>query len=123
MSGKTVLYLIDMNYPPTIETSAFFKCESLTSITISESVTNIGDSAFSHCNSLASINIPESITSITRSMFSGCDALTSITIPENVKSIGISAFSNCLPKHRKNIRQPSISWHFYYPFAASPKLP
>ena len=75
--------------------SAFSGCSSLTSITIPESVISIGESAFYNCSNLRNITIPESVTSIGRSAFSECSSLTSITIPESVTSIGESAFYNC----------------------------
>ncbi|MCM1131559.1 MAG: leucine-rich repeat domain-containing protein [Anaeroplasma bactoclasticum] len=78
-----------------IEKYAFKGCSDLTSITIPESVTSIGESAFSYCSSLTSITIPESVTSIGKSAFFYCSSLTSITIPESVTSIGESAFSSC----------------------------
>ena len=43
-----------------------------TNYTISNSVTNIGDSAFWHCESLTSINIPNSVTNIGDSAFYEC---------------------------------------------------
>ncbi len=60
--------------------SAFYFCDSLTSITISDSVTSIGDSAFSSCDSLTSITIPDSVTSIGDSAFYLCYSLTSIIV-------------------------------------------
>ena len=74
---------------------AFSHCTSLTSITIPDSVTSISDSAFSYCTSLTSITIPDSVTWIGNSAFSGCSSLTSVTIPDGVTSIGESAFSSC----------------------------
>ncbi|MBQ0046541.1 MAG: leucine-rich repeat domain-containing protein [Prevotellaceae bacterium] len=67
----------------------------MTSITIPESVTSIGDEAFKKCSGLTSITIPESVTSIGSYAFSGCSRLTSITIPNSVTSIGNEAFSGC----------------------------
>ena len=67
---------------------AFAHCSNLTSITIPESVTSIGNRAIAGCSSLASITIPESITSIENGTFYDCSSLTLITIPESVTSIG-----------------------------------
>ena len=67
----------------------------LTSITIPNSVTSIGESAFSGCSGLPSITIPNSVTSIGKEAFSGCTGLTSITIPNAVTSIGSAAFQKC----------------------------
>ena len=74
---------------------AFFRCTSLTSVTIGKSVTSIGSDAFSGCSKLTSITIPNSVTSIGNYAFSGCSKLTSITISNSVTSIGSSAFSSC----------------------------
>ena len=78
-----------------ILSSAFLNCNGLTSITIGNSVTSIGDDAFSKCTGLTSITIPDSVTSIGSYAFYGCTGLTSITIPDSVTSIGIGAFSGC----------------------------
>ena len=46
-------------------------------------VTAIGNSAFFGCDSLTSITIPDSVTSIGNSAFSGRSSLTSVTIPNS----------------------------------------
>ena len=74
---------------------AFYNCTGLTSVTIGNSVTSIGDRAFSGCSGLTSITIPDSVTSIGEWAFSGCSGLTSITIPDSVTSIGDRAFESC----------------------------
>ena len=78
-----------------IENWAFSHCESLTSITIPNSITSIGEGAFACCSSLTSITIPNSVTSIGDYTFEECESLTSITIPNSVTSIGKEAFSGC----------------------------
>lgn len=58
-------------------------------------VTSIRECAFMMRNSLTSITIPDSITSIGDNAFLGCSSLTSIEIPDSVTSIGEGTFSNC----------------------------
>ena len=45
-----------------IESSAFEKCNALTSITIPRSVTSIADFAFYHCTSLRTVTIPRGLS-------------------------------------------------------------
>jgi len=75
--------------------SAFEGCKGLTSVTIPNSVAFIGDHAFSWCTELASVTIPNSVTYIGDYAFSGCSGLTSVTIPNSVTYIGGSAFEDC----------------------------
>ena len=67
----------------------------LTSITIPNSVTKIGDGAFRKCSLLTSIIIPNSVTEIGNRAFEDCLSLTSISIPNSVIKIGDRAFVNC----------------------------
>ena len=67
----------------------------MTSVTIRNGVTSIGDIAFSGCSSLTSITIPDSVTSIGVQAFSGCSSLTNITIPDSITSIAGSTFNGC----------------------------
>ena len=75
--------------------SAFDGCTGLTSVTIPNSVTSIGTSAFYCCTGLTSVTIPNSVTTIRDETFSGCTGLTSVTIPNSVTTIGYGAFSGC----------------------------
>ena len=75
--------------------NAFSDCRSLTSVTIPNSVTRIGDWAFNNCSALNSITIPNSVTTIGQAAFEYCSALTSVTIPNSVTKIGDWAFSGC----------------------------
>src|SRR5574344_82203 len=81
-----------------IGNSAFvFARQSLTSITIPDSVTSIGKTAFAGCISLISITFGENsqLANLGNYAFSGCSSLTSIIIPNSVASIGNYAFNGC----------------------------
>ena len=75
--------------------SAFQECRNLASVTIPNSVTSIGQYAFCNCFALASVTIPNSVTSIGQNAFCNCFALTSVTIPASVTSMGDGAFWGC----------------------------
>ena len=74
--------------------NTFCYCYSLQSIAIPSGVTGIGTQTFSSCYSLQSIAIPNTVTSIVN-CFSSCASLQSITIPSGVTSIGDGAFNSC----------------------------
>jgi len=91
---KTVTYK-DVKYSVTSIGNAFAYCSGLTSVTIPNSVTSIGNLAFGGCSSLTSVTIPNSVTNIGGCAFNDCTSLTSITIPNSVTSIGWGAFGGC----------------------------
>ena len=57
---------------------AFYRCYSLTSVVIPNSVISIGPWSFAECYSITSITIPESVLHIDGSAFSICDALIEV---------------------------------------------
>ena len=61
--------------------ACFYDCAALTSVTIPDSVTSIGEGAFYGCSNLTSIIIPNSVTSIGFGAFENCSSLESITLP------------------------------------------
>ena len=73
----------------------FYSCDSLTSVTIPDSVTSIGANAFRGCTSLTSITIPNKVTSIGNNTFYDCFSLTSVTIPNSVTTIRNNVFHGC----------------------------
>ena len=90
-----------------------YRMSNLTSITVPNSVTSIGDNAFRYCSSLTSpvynahvfaflpttysgaYTINDGITSIAGGAFAESSSLTSITIPCSVMKIGEGAFDKC----------------------------
>ena len=94
-SGNVVIPSAANGYPVTSIGDYAFRATYLTSITIPNSVTNIGSSAFDACTSLTNVTIGNSVTNIGSSAFDGCSKLASVTIPGSVTNIGNSAFSVC----------------------------
>ena len=78
-----------------IGNSAFYDCNSLTSLTLPSSLQSIGDWAFGWCSSLTSLTLPSSLQSIGDWAFYDCSSLTSLTLPSSLQSIGQEAFDYC----------------------------
>ncbi len=95
INGNELVTEANIDTATSINAYAFYRCTSITSVTIGEQVTSIGEYAFNGCSSLTSITIPDSVTSIGSYAFQDCSNLTSITIPEGVTSIGMGAFEDC----------------------------
>ena len=66
---------------------AFWQCTGLTSITIPEGVTTIGDYAFQSCRSLTSVTIPNSVTAIENAVFQYCSSLTAIYVNQTESTL------------------------------------
>lgn len=91
-----------------IDSMAFYDCDSLTNVSISSSITSIGDMAFRYCSSLTSINVDignQYYSSLNGNLYDKNQTLliqyaigkkdTSFSIPNSVTSIGDSAFWSC----------------------------
>ena len=72
-----------------------FAGTNLTSIVIPDTVTDIGNYAFSDCTELKDVTLPNIRKNIVAGMFEGCTSLEKIVLPETVTAIRESAFKNC----------------------------
>ncbi len=79
---------------------------SVTSVVISDGVTEIGDYAFFNFDNLTSLSIADTVTNIGESAFSNCDSLKRITIPTSITSIGSNAFYTSEPGRRVTFIRP-----------------
>lgn len=80
-----------------IGSHAFYRCSSLTEITIPETVKYIGEYAFSFCSELTEITIPSSVEKIDGYAFYYCSNLKKISFPAdgNLVEIMEYAFNYC----------------------------
>lgn len=84
--------------------SPFYQQQSLKTVTLSESVGDIGKELFYECKNLGKVDIP-GVESIGNSAFYGCDALSDLTFHDGTRSIGSNAFAKC--GALKNVKLPS----------------
>lgn len=68
---------------------------AITSLTIPEGYTSIGENAFYGCKNLRSVSLPSTLKIIGDLAFGQCEGLEEIIIPDGVLSIGNGAFSSC----------------------------
>ena len=72
-----------------------FYCSSITSITIPNIITTIGEGAFYNCTGLTSIILPKSVNSINAGAFEECANLTSIMCLAEIPPIISEKISDC----------------------------
>lgn len=89
--------LTEVTLPNTVKIigyQAFCKCSNLTNVTIPEGVKKIGQAAFYGCSQLTSITIPSTITNMDTA-FSGNTALSHVTLTNGISKISSNAFERC----------------------------
>lgn len=78
-----------------VDTEAFYNCDALKSLNMTNSVTFIGSSSFYDCSNLEYVNFSKNITLISEKAFSRCSKLQLIDLPYGLITIGKEAFSEC----------------------------
>ena len=70
--------------------------DNVTTIVISEGITQINYAAFYNCSKLSgSVILPDSITNIDNVAFKGCSGITNLVISENIGAISGGVFEEC----------------------------
>ena len=77
------------------ETSPFENVQSIKSVYIPDSVTEMGRGCFEECTSLERIRLSPNLTMLPRDVFYGCESLKEIEIPEGITKLGFRAFCKC----------------------------
>lgn len=100
--GKTLLYYPEVaeeySFLPGVEKLAAYSMESslMETLTLPDTITEIGSYAFVYCSDLTHIDLPSSLESIQNNAFGACVSLQEIEIPTGTKTISTEAFYNCL---------------------------
>jgi uncharacterized repeat protein (TIGR02543 family) len=87
---------VTINKPLSLGARVFAHCESLTSVTLHDSITEIPSEAFLGCLALEEIRLPENLLTIGDSAFADCTTLREVYLGSSLRTIGKSAFENCI---------------------------
>lgn len=68
---------------------------NLKTVTFSSNLVSIGDDAFWGCSKLTSINLPNGLKTIGNDAFRSCSGLTKVTLPDSVTTLGGLSFHGC----------------------------
>ncbi len=74
---------------------AFYDCDALTTVVMTDSILEIGEGAFQGCDLLANVTMSKAITTINTRAFMNCPALTAIDLSGATKVIADGAFAGC----------------------------
>lgn len=96
--------------------AAFEDCENLKSISLPDSIIDLGSynessvgrvktssSLFARCKQLKYVKLPKNLRELGSSIFFDCSALETVVMPEHTSGIGSSAFYNCASLKNINI--------------------
>lgn len=109
--NDSMMTLVVPNTVTEIGDEAFKNCRNLVSVTLPDTITSIGYRAFFGCIKLADFRIPAGVTELKNSFLAGT-ALSAIEIPESVTTIEYGAFADTplrevtIPAGVKNISKP-----------------
>jgi len=89
------------------------QCSGLTTVTIPNSITSIGNYAFSGCSGLKSITIGNSVISIGNYAFWGCSGLIEVINESSIPQIIESDIFSLVEKPACTLRVPAASVEAY----------
>ena len=84
----------------------FYGCTKLKSVTLPDTLEELGNRAFYNCSGLQHVVLPDSLKTIGDDSFYGCSALESVTFGGHLMRVGANAFKNC--KSLKEVYIPDL---------------
>lgn len=94
INGKLVTDFVVPSGIEKLPSGLFSGYKKLKSLTISDTVTEIGASAFCGCSNLACVKIPDSVTVINKDAFKDCVMLSDIRLSQKLEYVGSDVFTN-----------------------------
>lgn len=89
--GNANITSVTIEIPAAVPGWMFEQCTSMTSLTLGDAVTGIGEKAFNGCTSLGAVSFGAGLTSIGESAFWG-DPITDVVLPASLTTIGSYVF-------------------------------
>ena len=117
--------MIDILGETSVPYRAFYEEKRLTSVTIGEGVTVIGEESFYNCTALQTVDFSStSLKTIENSAFLFAEGLLSVEIPDSVNSLGKNAFSYCYALKNVKIGSgiSSVPYQAFYACSAVEEL-
>ena len=94
-SGNDITSISLPNTVSVMGDACFESCSRLESVTLPAGLTSLGNSCFYDCRNLASVTLPEGITTLGVNCFYRCTSLTPVTLPEGIEELGYQCFYGC----------------------------
>lgn len=108
-SWASINFSSSYSNPISYAKSLYLNNEIVTTINLSDDVTNIGSYAFYYCESITEVNLPSNLTEIGKYAFAYCSNIESMNIPSSLKTIGEWVFRSCSSLTKVNVTDLS-SW-------------
>lgn len=94
-AGSAINSVTIPNSVSELGTRVFDYCTNLETVILGNNVSEISSGCFNNCTSLTNISIPDSVVKIDGWAFRGCTSLKEVTVPDNVTEIVYDAFLDC----------------------------
>lgn len=89
------LRIVNVTDADIIPYGAFFGCIGVTTVNVSEGVSEVGDWGFGNSTTMTTVTIGDGIIAIGKHAFDGDTSLETVTIADGIRTIDDYAFQNC----------------------------
>lgn len=86
------VYVTDASF---LADDAFYTCDYIERVYLSDGLEKIGNNAFSNCTALIEVDMPDSVSSIGDYAFAYCSSLPALSMPNSLEYVGMFAFRYC----------------------------